>query len=278
MSSEMRCKALTVRGERCRNMRRYGDYCYTHKSSAGTSLATTVGLIAQLVSATTGFVTIIEKAHHHLPTLLHWISLIDLSTKCADCTPLEMAELREFLKKEGTFPFGGYAHILKREMEETNSHRNPGLEKIPTDLRLEMLRICDEVIDVVSEVYKQRQCHIKKIATSGKSLLELIEKVGPAATNQLVSAMMETSKGQQAEWWQIETLKHDPLVWRMAAIAEYYEAKLSTRRDAVQKDEMVVEDDELKGIPNWLQKDILKEAEQIIFHAERLEELGGEYS
>jgi len=154
-----RCTALTKNGQRCLHRRRHGSFCSIHKNVSEPAGKGRAARVAQFLSASSSLVTLIEKAHHHLPSLLHWVSSSIGGFMMPDPRSLPHAKaldnldtdvLREILKQpDSEALFLIIALPLKLSLESTDEPDHEHLKKIPSELRAKLLEGCDRLIEVI---------------------------------------------------------------------------------------------------------------------------------
>ena len=158
MPNDNRCNALTARGERCKNIRRYGEFCFMHQKheaedkNATPKRTSRVAAVATLISASSSLTVLIEKAVQYWPDIVGWISMIHASMRYEDAQPAPFEVLRDDLDKGDTWRFPAYARILKREISSPSRRRDSRIDLIPKDLQKELAAACENVLVASSQL------------------------------------------------------------------------------------------------------------------------------
>lgn len=131
------CKALTRKGERCKNLAFTRGRCRVHASEHSLSARERVPLVAAVISSSSAVVTLVEKLVQHWPDILFIIERIiasvsfagwnGVNTREANSARLEelksatvvssFSTLLEVLEKRGQFPDTAHLPKLPRELK-----------------------------------------------------------------------------------------------------------------------------------------------------------------
>jgi hypothetical protein len=160
MPNENRCNALTARGERCKNIRRYGAFCFMHQkheaddknAAKETKSKSKFATVATLISASSSLTVLIEKAVQYWPDIVGWISMIHASMRYEGARPVPFEVLRDDLDKGDTWRFPAYASILAREISSPSRRRDARIDLIPKDLQKELAAACENVLAASSQL------------------------------------------------------------------------------------------------------------------------------
>lgn len=292
MDSNSRCKSFTKNGERCRNKRRYGDFCYAHKNKSTKPESNSPSLETTLTSIAS-FVTILDIAYKHLPTILEWVQA--LSTVSGRKVQRQRAD-REVSRIKippskalaahycSPLEFGEYAKALQHHLKWTKILKHGSknfereLEEIPISLRRELLQTSNKVIKSVELFMKELDRHIELIHALSEQLFDLIELASNASPNlvaSLASNVADLFENEKPDEWRIDALRKWGEPRKLGILAEHLQTQLAHLGSSPTNiPQGASENKALSLVPRHLREAMLKKCETLLVHIERLEELG----
>jgi hypothetical protein len=279
MPEDTRCKALTTKGERCKNIRRYDEYCYTHRREATEARnelpakkRSRFATVTTFISAASSLTVLIEKAAHYWPDIVGWISMIDASGKFAGATPMPFDAFKAHLEKPGdiTWPFASFARILEYELRTPSRDRPRALDSIPNTLREELMSACATVSKAGSSLFSARNLARQRLNRSIERLLDLLDQsadAAPALLSTVANDLSELDERYKPEWWSITELRRDykSTPWRAVMLADNLSGELLDLSSSSSR--------LASGFSETQSREIIETCNEIFVHTAHLQEL-----
>lgn len=171
-----RCKAVTKKGERCKNLAFTRGCCRVHASEQSLSARDRIPLVAAVISSSAAMVTMLEKLIQHWPDILYIIESIVASTRFAGWRGVNTAEANSArLQALKSATVVGSFSNLHRLLVGPDRYASD-LPELPPELKNELRETIERHHGNLASLEREREKLMDSIVTECRSYLERIVK------------------------------------------------------------------------------------------------------